>query len=72
MERLLAAVLMGGRVSKGMWLPSMGGWSRRGGGRPLGAAGLEGVVAVLYGWLVSCLGPVKGELGEGPHQVTGS
>jgi hypothetical protein len=24
-----------------------------------------GVVAVLYGWLVSCLGPVKGELGGG-------
>jgi hypothetical protein len=43
----------------------MGGWSRRGGGRPLWAAGLEGVVAILYGRLVSCSGPVRGELKEG-------
>jgi hypothetical protein len=67
-ERLLAAVLMGGRVSKGMMLSSMGGWSR-GVGRPLWAAGFVGL-AVLYGRLVSCSGPVRGELKEGPHQVT--
>jgi hypothetical protein len=47
-----AGVLLGGR-SRGMWPSSMGGWSQRSGGRPLWAAGLEGMVAVLYGRLVS-------------------
>jgi hypothetical protein len=64
-RRCTAAVLLGGEVSKGMWPSSMGGWSRKGGGRPLGAAGLERMVAVLWGRLGLVVRSSQGGVGGG-------